>query len=200
MFSSYRLCNTPETLSIALKHLSTAKVVYFDCEGKDLGDQGGILSILSLGCVTPPSEDTNSETLSIFLIDTLALQTTTLQTNNDNPSSPLAPIFAILAGTEVLKVGFDLRMDTSELRHGHNVELTHVLDLQIVDLMCRDQTEAAILRRLTGYLPPQEVHQNREVYKHVLRLNGLDKALVDQGQFVPRKPSTSNLIYFCSTY
>ncbi|CAG7852262.1 SubName: Full=Uncharacterized protein {ECO:0000313/EMBL:CCA74328.1} [Serendipita indica DSM 11827] len=184
MLASYQLCNTLETLSIALKHLSTAKTVYLDCEGQDLGDQGGILSILSLGCVTSTSEVKNSATLSIFLIDVPAFQTYTHQAN----PSPLVPVFAILTSKEVLKVGFDLRMDASELRHGHDVVITHVLDLQIVDLMCRDKSEEAVLQRLAGYLAPREVLRNREIYKHVLRLSGLDKALIDQGQSVPRKP------------
>ncbi|CAG7852264.1 SubName: Full=Uncharacterized protein {ECO:0000313/EMBL:CCA74328.1} [Serendipita indica DSM 11827] len=175
MLASYQLCNTHETLSIALKYLSTAKTVYFDC---------GILSILSLRCVTSTSEVKNSATLSIFLIDVPAFQTYTHQAN----TSPLVPVFAILTSKEVLKVGFDLSMDESELRHGHDVVITHVLDLQIVDLMCRDKSEEAVLQRLAGYLAPREVFRNREIYKHVLRLSGLDKALIDQGQSVPRKP------------
>ncbi|CCA75857.1 hypothetical protein PIIN_09852 [Serendipita indica DSM 11827] len=152
MLASYQLCNTHETLSIALKSSET-KVK-------------------------------NSATLSIFLIDVPAFQTYTHQAN----TSPLVPVFAILTSKEVLKVGFDLSMDESELRHGHDVVITHVLDLQIVDLMCRDKSEEAVLQRLAGYLAPREVFRNREIYKHVLRLSGLDKALIDQGQSVPRKP------------
>ncbi|CAG7852788.1 SubName: Full=Uncharacterized protein {ECO:0000313/EMBL:CCA74328.1} [Serendipita indica DSM 11827] len=89
ILASYQLCNTPEALSIALK---------------ELGDQGGILSILSLGCVTSISEVKNSATLSIFLINVPAFEKYTHQGN----SSPLAPVFSNLTSKEVLKVDFDL--------------------------------------------------------------------------------------------
>ncbi|CCA76454.1 hypothetical protein PIIN_10447 [Serendipita indica DSM 11827] len=54
-------------------------------------------------------------------------------------------------------------MDASELRHGHHIVLTHVLDLQIVDLMCRDNSVEAVLRRLAGYLAPRSVWKPRDL-------------------------------------
>ena len=188
------LCDNPGSIASVIARLSDADVVFVDCEGKDLGSQDGLLSTLGLGVYKSPDGpyDNPKGELVIYLVDVLAFQHPTGTISSSSSGSLLRPIFDLLASPKVLKVGFDLRMDASELLHGHGVRLTHVLDLQVADVLSRAdwEDETTALQRLIGYfLPVQEVLGNRDVYKHVVKINGLDGALLDQGFKLPRKKS-----------
>jgi exonuclease 3'-5' domain-containing protein 1 len=171
--STMALCSTPESLRAAVETLSGSSHVFLDCEGHTLGSVGGKLSLLSLGVVL---DKDGERRLSTFLIDTLAFQ---------GPNSHhLIPIFDILRSEVVFKVVFDGRMDASELLHGHGVHLKNVLDLQVADILSREQRGEGIekrLRRLAEFLPEDEIRRNRTQYLQVQKLNGLESALEEHG-------------------
>lgn len=125
--TSYRLCNTAESSEAALQVLSKVETVYLDCEGVQLGAEGGSLALVSLGAVL--KKDNGTEALAIFLIDILAL--------GGPNSEDMASLRALLEGKSPTKVMFDCRMDTSEFFHGFNIRLDGVVDLQLADMLSR---------------------------------------------------------------
>ncbi|CCA75581.1 hypothetical protein PIIN_09571 [Serendipita indica DSM 11827] len=193
---SHQLCDNHESITSAIAKLSNANILFIDCEGKDLGSQGGTLSTLGLGIYNSPDGYYNSREgeLTIYIVDVLAFQrpcSGSLDNKHANAQPDLLrSIFDLLASSVVLKIGFDLRMDASELLHGYGVRLTCVLDLQVADVVSRtEEDEVRSLQRLMGrFLPAQEILGNRELYKKVVKLNGLDGALMDQGiKTIPKK-------------
>ncbi|KAG8811361.1 hypothetical protein FRC17_002506, partial [Serendipita sp. 399] len=132
--ASWRLCDTAATLDLALSALTKADVIFLDCEGKDLGEVGGRLSLISLGAVREIPSSAGETHLDVFLIDAIALA------NDDGRSGGgglLEPIYELLRRETVLKVGYDLRMDVAEFWHGHGVKMENALDLQVADILAR---------------------------------------------------------------
>lgn len=173
---SYILCNSPELVDQAVATLSQSRVIFLDCEGQNLGETDGILSLIGLGA-THENMDGDIE-LSIFLVDVLAFA------SNSNMAVYLRPIFNILSSETIQKVVFDGRMDASELLHGYGVQLRGVLDLQIADVVSRKERAETLdkqLHRLVGFLGKQELLQNRNLYMYVHRLNSLQSALKEHG-------------------
>jgi hypothetical protein len=167
------LCNTPESLRAALDTISGHTHVFFDCEGRTLGEAGGKLSLLNLGVV---QEEDRGQRPSVFLIDILAFQGLN--------SHHLVPIFDLMSSETVFKVVFDGRMDASELLHGHGVQLKNVLDLQVADILSREKRGEGIegqLGRLVGFLRQEEITRNRALYLQVQKINGLNSAMQEHG-------------------
>jgi exonuclease 3'-5' domain-containing protein 1 len=184
----FRLCNTVDHLQVAIRALSPASTVYFDCEGDELGQAGGSLAIMSLGVI---EKEQGEEHLSIFLIDVLAFQ-------GKGRSIYLNPIFDILESESIVKVVFDGRMDSSELLHGYNVTLRRVIDLQLADVTSREkrgETRLQRLERLRSVLPKREVEENASLLRQVQKLNGLIPALLEHGVKVGPKISK-----YCSPF
>jgi exonuclease 3'-5' domain-containing protein 1 len=172
--ASYRLCATPSSLRAAAQVLSEHSHIILDCEGRNLGDAGGILSLLNLGVVH--EDDEGDEHLSIFLVDVLSFQ--------GEKAHYLTPIFDMLKSDDVFKIVFDGRMDFSELFHGHGVELRNVLDLQLVDILSREKRGEGLsqqLQRLTVFLPRQEIARNRPLYLGIQKLNNMAWAMQEHG-------------------
>jgi exonuclease 3'-5' domain-containing protein 1 len=188
------LCSTPESLRAALETLSGCSHVFLDCEGHTLGAVGGKLSLLNLGVVL---DRDGERRLFTFLIDTLAFQGSNYR--------HLVPIFDILRSEVVFKVVFDGRMDASELRHCHGVQLRNVLDLQVADILSREKRGESLekrLGRLVGFLPEHEIRRNRALYLQVQKLNGLESALEEHGVPSDGKgcelgPFIASLLTFC---
>lgn len=108
------------------------RYIFLDCEGRDLGASNGQLGLMQLGIGE-----------IIYLVDVVALPgaVTKLKRFFENP--------------ELVKYVWDGRADYSELRHGHDVTLEGLFDLQLADIHTR------------AYLP------------NSIRLNGMIKAAED---------------------
>jgi len=160
--NDYILCADNHSLDEAIGALKSSPEVMMDCEGMDLGQQGGSLSLISL-------RTTGTESSKTYLIDVISL------TNDE-----LRPLFDIIQSTSPRKVVFDGRMDFSELYHGRGITLHDVLDLQLVDVDSRRQRgedEDEQLRRLSPYLHRREIFGQRNSYTKVHKLCGLEQCL-----------------------
>ncbi|KAG8798178.1 hypothetical protein FRC16_007776, partial [Serendipita sp. 398] len=185
--ASYRLCDTVASLDIALSVLVNADTIFIDCEGRDLGETGGRLSLISLGALHP-IPGVAADHLSVFLIDVIKL----------SEDGILEPIYELLRRDTVLKVGYDLRMDAAEFWHGHGVQLETVLDLQVADIMARAVRREGLdeqLKRLVGFVPRHELRRNREMWVNVQKLNGLDWALKDLGLAITAKQKVDHSLW-----
>jgi len=162
------LCDTDGILNEALPNLQASVTLILDCEGVNLGQQGGSLSLITLRTTYPSSAQT-------YLIDVVRL----------SPSA-LSPVFELLRSSSVLKVVFDGRMDFSALYYGHEVELQNVLDLQLVDVSSRREGQEEHLKRLGKYLNRGEVNGNKRLYVDVHKLNGLAECVQEHGLVNPQ--------------
>jgi exonuclease 3'-5' domain-containing protein 1 len=149
------LCDAYNVLKEALLNIQTSSTLILDCEGVRLGRRGGSLSLITLRTTAPSLAQT-------YLIDVVRLSRPALQ-----------PIFDILCSHRVLKVTFDGRMDFSALYHGHGIELQRVLDLQLVDVASRNESQKKHLERLGKYLNRGEINANKRMYVDVHKLSGL---------------------------
>lgn len=180
---SYTICNTADALDAALQILSHMDRVFLDCEGVELGSEGGNLSVISLGAMIEKNPN-EPRTLVVFLIDIPALRSR----RNRN----IKRIMAFLESKATHKVMFDGRMDASEFFHGFGTELEGVIDLQIADILSRTKRREGIeqqLGRLTSFVPKWEIQKNRALYSRLTKLNGLDAALREHGIDVTPKRS-----------
>ena len=162
----YILCADDSSLADAIAAIQPASSLALDCEGKDLGVEGGTLSLISLRVLEP-------ETSGIYLIDTISLT-----------KDQLSPIFDIIESSSVTKIVFDGRMDFSELYHGWSVSLRGVLDLQLADVDSRHQRgedEEDQFSRLSPYLHRREISGQPGSYSAVHKLCGLDQCIKDHG-------------------
>lgn len=116
----YVLCNDKLSLSKALTAVSVSSAIAFDCEGLQLGQLGGVLSLITIGVVSPASE------APPFIIDVTVLDKQTLR-----------PLFDLLESSLLTKIVFDGRMDYSALYHEFGASLQGVLDLQLADIHSR---------------------------------------------------------------
>ena len=154
------LCDTEASLSNALEAISGCSHIFLDCEGTELGTQGGSLSTIAIGSLTTAGG------VEVFIIDAIVLK------------GSLQPLFAVLSAETPFKVMWDGRMDSSELYHRYGVTLRGVLDLQLADIAsraARGEGEDAQFGRLKGPVKPGELRGSAHCYRQVHRLNGLDK-------------------------
>jgi exonuclease 3'-5' domain-containing protein 1 len=157
--------------------------VFLDCEGVNLGSEGGTLSIISLG-VMIKKKPNEPKTLVVFLIDVPALR----GRRNRN----IKRIIAFLESKAAWKIMFDGRMDASEFFHGFGAELEGVIDLQVADILSRTKRREGIeqqLERFISFVPKWDIKNNRSLYSRLTKLNGLDAALREHGIDVAPKPS-----------
>jgi exonuclease 3'-5' domain-containing protein 1 len=156
---AFTLCENEDSVKSALTILKDASVVAFDCEGQDLGQEGGKLSLISLRVIQPLFSTTN------FLFDAVKLTTMMLR-----------PVFDLLESTDIQKIVFDGRMDYSCLFHDYGVSLANVLDIQLADIKSRatrGEGENAQMARLHKAVRPGELSANRQLYKMIHKLCGL---------------------------
>ncbi|KAI0092671.1 ribonuclease H-like domain-containing protein [Irpex rosettiformis] len=155
-------CGTVKSVKDAQKVLSTSQTIFMDCEGVELGVDGGSLSILSLGVIPPNSP----QTLNIYLIDVAHLSL-----------GHMRPVYDLLASRNVTKVVWDGRMDYSALCHNFGVRMQNVIDLQIVDILSRAErdTPEQHLERFKGYIQKSilEKAEAKSRYAKLHRLSGL---------------------------
>ncbi|KAF9020187.1 hypothetical protein BDZ89DRAFT_279117 [Hymenopellis radicata] len=139
-YTPFSLCDTASLVTSAVAALQNATHLVVDCEGIDLGRQGGRLALLSVLALpsTPYSGGVS------YLFDVLSL---------DNEA--LASIFALLSSSSYTKIMFDGRMDYAALFHEHGVELQNVLDLQLAEVSCRTVSASENQRKVARYLAYQ---------------------------------------------
>jgi exonuclease 3'-5' domain-containing protein 1 len=111
------LCNTPQSVHAAMRILMLSPYILVDCEGRDIGTEGGALSIVSVG---------THDASFVFFFDVLSLA-----------KFDLEPLNQLLASPTVQKVFWDGRMDAVELRRTLGVSICRPCDLQIVDINSR---------------------------------------------------------------
>ncbi|KAF8915164.1 ribonuclease H-like domain-containing protein, partial [Mucidula mucida] len=163
------LCNDVTSLEEAHSDLRTNSTLIVKCEGRNLGETGGALSIMTL-------RTTTSTALRTYIFDTIYLSSTQLR-----------PIFDLLQSNDIRKVFFDGRKDYSALYHEHHVTLQNVLDMQIADVVSRGEDRDDQARRLYGFLHPPDVrgqpflNANAPMYANVQMLNGLRKCVEEHG-------------------
>lgn len=183
---AYTLCNTSGIVASATKKLSSAAYLAFDCEGQNLGEGKGRLSVISLA--TLPRIDPH-----VYLFDAIALT-----------SKQLEPVFKLLQSRDHTKIMFDGRMDFSQLYHYHNTCLTTVLDLQLADVESRSRRGEGLneqLQRLFPFVTRNEITRQQSSYTQIHRLNGLASCAKEHGVVAcgndakPREPSTSRTVF-----
>ena len=158
----YILCADEHSLADAITAIQSSPAVILDCEGVNLGLQGGCLSLISLRPATPPTSQT-------YLIDTVILT-----------GDELRPLFDIIQSSSPTKIVFDGRMDFSELFHGYGVSMQGVLDLQLADVHSRRQRgelQRGQLRRLSPFLPSREIMWQPKSYTPLHKLAGLNQCM-----------------------
>jgi exonuclease 3'-5' domain-containing protein 1 len=161
----YVLCADESTLAVAIRAIKSAPAVALDCEGENLGQKGGSLSLISLLAITP------GESSEAYIIDAIRLS-----------SDALRPLLDILESSSPLKIVFDGRNDFSEIYHKRGITMRGVLDLQLADVCSRGlrgEDEEEQMSRLSPYLYRREVNGQRTPYKLVHRLCGLDGCITE---------------------
>jgi hypothetical protein len=165
--NEYILCSDEPSLTDAIAALRLSSAIIFDCEGVDLGLQGGCLCLLSL---RPTTTTTMMPTTSkTYLVDTISLT-----------RDKLRPLFDILESPSPLKIVFDGRMDFSELFHSYGVSMKGVLDLQLADIYSRPlrgDTEQNRRRRLSPFFPRNQVRAQPALYASLQKLSGLNQCI-----------------------
>ncbi|KAF5381895.1 hypothetical protein D9757_007596 [Collybiopsis confluens] len=173
----FTLCDTEASFLSAVSFLRSSSSLVFDCEGLDLGVDGGSLSLIAI-----------LSRNQIFIIDVLSL------------TCSLDPLLSVLASPDILKIVFDGRMDFCALYHsykrGFNVQLPNVIDLQLADIKSRflrqetQEQHSKRLRRCFSYkqvFDPRNADRNNSI--HVLQ------GLVDHDLWLSRPLSPEYLQY-----
>ncbi|KAF9074508.1 hypothetical protein BDP27DRAFT_1390629 [Rhodocollybia butyracea] len=193
----FTFVDTPDSFSSAIAVLSAldseSEPLIIDCEGLNLGVDGGHLSLV---CIYARE--------NVFLFDIVALEDQVL------------PLWTLLASPSSTLILYDGRMDFCALYHHYNVDISksRVLDLQLVDVQSRFmQTRkeretkpgttlnpaelpnifrADHLRRLRRCFSWKQVNdpKNASKYTNVHILQGLGSSLVDHG-CVDKSPKKS---------
>jgi len=161
--SPYTVCDTIASLHAALIVLRASQRLVLDCEGDKLGIEGGTLSLILIGCLSP------LESFHPFIIDVLAFS-----------RADLLPLFRILRSPHVVKIMFDGRMDYSALYHGYGIALQNVLDLQLADLVYRmiwRESDEERLQRLSPFIPDFAWRTDKQMYQNIFKLSGLKECV-----------------------
>ena len=108
---------TPEAFTQCVLELKRAKVIAYECEGVRLSRTGKI----TLLQIAIPKK--------IFLIDVMTIGGKEVFIDGG--------LKDIIESEEILKLAYDVRMDSDALFHQHDVVLKNVLDLQLLDIAIR---------------------------------------------------------------
>jgi len=163
--ATYPVCTTGEAVAASLPILKAAEYLVVDCEGENLGDRYGRLSLISIGAYGGSTPDIPH----IFLYDATELNHQTL-----------TPILEVLSDPEILKVMWDGRMDFTEIYFSYGTTIEGVLDLQIAEIMSRGrrgETERKRLERLATFFRPKALEENPEEYEQVQMVLGMQRCL-----------------------
>lgn len=172
------LCQTSQQVGDAVEKLAQHPIIMIDCEGVNLGQPGGILTLISVGTVENKA--------IVFLFDVLSPQ-----------QNAMAALVRLLDDPSIRKVMWDGRQDTYGIHTVYGIKLRNVLDLQLVELMARARRRGEKDQRLlnhlkASYLRPKGTLRSFEVVKGLqkcieenrIRVGGLVKSGTP-----PRSPS-----------
>ncbi|KIK56201.1 hypothetical protein GYMLUDRAFT_174840 [Collybiopsis luxurians FD-317 M1] len=157
----FTLCDSELSFSSAIAFLQSVPSLVIDCEGLNLGVDGGSLSVISIR--------SQNET---FVFDIPSL------------TCPLDPLFDILMNPGILKILFDGRMDFCALYYRYGIPLTGVIDLQLADIKSRFIRQESLeehnkrLRRCFSFkqvFDPRNAHK----YEPIHVLQGLGACLIE---------------------
>ncbi|KZT25954.1 hypothetical protein NEOLEDRAFT_1113821 [Neolentinus lepideus HHB14362 ss-1] len=173
----FSYCAEQGTFDHAISTLSRSRTLILDCEGLDIGMQGGALSLICLGTV---------DAHAIFVFDVLMLRDNSVNVN---------PLLRLLLREEVTKVTWDGRMDFLEIQDTYGVEMTGVLDLQLAEVMSREGVrkegeKQRIIRLASRYFGFQVIKNNRDLYDGIHIVLGMTNCLKDNklGDGVAKDP------------
>ena len=155
---NYIFCDHPPSFAHAVNFLRRCPFLILDCEGYDLGRAGGCVTLICVG--TPLAEH-------IFIFDVIS----PFLTRRD-----IDGLLDLFTDANILKVVWDGRMDYLELWTTYGVALSHVLDLQVAEVVSRasvrGEGEPQRLKRLHNSV----VHASM-TSKYGLRLDGLHSVI-----------------------
>jgi exonuclease 3'-5' domain-containing protein 1 len=116
---AYTLCDTVSSASVAMEILSRSRYLILDCEGRNIGDSEGALSLISIG---------TQGAGHIFLFDAVMLA-------QQHP--PMESLLRLLGDPHIGKIMWDGRRDFLEMWENYGTALHGVLDLQVAEVASR---------------------------------------------------------------
>lgn len=126
------LVNTTARMERALWDLASHSALIVDCEGTDLGKNDTSLCLLQ---IKPFVKNSKQKQPTVYLFDVVALGGPVVF---HHPASdahvPRVTLANLLCSTSILKIVFDGRMDARALFREHNVQLTNVMDAQLLNV------------------------------------------------------------------
>ena len=166
--------HTSEAFKQCVNELKQSKVIAYDCEGVRLSRTGKI----TLLQIAIPEK--------IFLIDVM--------TAGGKEIFVEGGLKEIIQSEEILKLAYDVRMDSDALFHQHDVLLKNVLDLQLLDIAIRRAAGT-----LVEYLPSLSKTVNRRLTNaEILVCEDLKKRVknmytsIEDGDLWARRPLTDD--------
>ena len=166
--------HTSEAFKQCVTELKQSKVIAYDCEGVRLSRTGKI----TLLQIAIPEK--------IFLIDVM--------TAGGKEIFIEGGLKEIIQSEEILKLTYDVRMDSDALFHQHDVLLKNVLDLQLLDIAIRRAAGT-----LVEYLPSLSKTVNRRLTNaEILVCEDLKKRVknmytsIEDGDLWARRPLTDD--------
>ena len=132
-----KVIETMEEVSKALLVLEKFDKLALDCEGVDLGRKGK-LTVLQLG----------AKDREVYVFDMLRLGKDAFD----------ASLKDILESKRIVKMTYDCRSDSDSLWHEYQVKLSNVLDMQLLEYICRKKV---------GKPEVSRYHPNKEVVRGI---------------------------------
>ncbi|KAK0470318.1 ribonuclease H-like domain-containing protein [Desarmillaria tabescens] len=191
--SEYVLCADGGAVAAAVPVLSSYSHLVVDCEGDQLGCNGGRLSLLTISPIRSASDH-----VPAYIFDLLRVKKKNMRRVFD------------LRNASRVKIFFDGRMDYSALWHEYGVPIVGVIDLQLADLYSRQkrrETDSKRLERLRAYLPQSMITKNLHECRALTRMSSLascvqehlqtneSKGSVDHKRWLERPLSSEQLGY-----
>lgn len=127
----YTYVETYDQLAEAVLVLSRSPYLVVDCEGYDVGQPGGKLSLLAIG--TAQSRD-------LFVIDVLNIK--------DKEEISVVALLALLTDETIPKVMWDGRGDYVEIIDWYGIQMRGIWDLQVAEVASRALRHETESRRL----------------------------------------------------
>ncbi|EPQ51320.1 hypothetical protein GLOTRDRAFT_123248 [Gloeophyllum trabeum ATCC 11539] len=173
----FSYCDTRSTFDRAISGLRSSRVLLLDCEGLDIGMQGGALSLICVG---------TESAKAIYVFDVPMLRDNGVNVN---------PLLRLLMREDITKITWDGRMDFLEIYETYGIEMKGVLDLQLAEVMSRKgvrkEGERQRTHRLaTRYFGFQAVKTQQELFKGIHIVLGMTQCLKDNnlGEGVEKDP------------
>ncbi|KAK7678046.1 hypothetical protein QCA50_018987 [Cerrena zonata] len=157
----YTFVETYNQLADAVLILSRSPYLVVDCEGYDIAQPDGKLSLLTIG---------TAEARDLFVIDVLNIK--------DKEEASVVDLLALFTNEAIPKIMWDGRGDFVEIFDWYGVEMQGILDLQIAEVakQARHETEPTRQARFARQLQYgwKAVRKHKELFSGIHILPGLD--------------------------